>query len=66
MMATFRPNVPITTRTSVIKVDTARMKPGIYRLQLVVIDNQGNRSRPDLVEIKLTKSIIEGGRIGSG
>ncbi len=45
-MATFRPNMPRTTDEPVITVDPG-LPPGQYRFRLVVVDDDGNASRPD-------------------
>ena len=45
-MAVFTPGKTISTRRPVITVD-AGLKPGRYYFRLVVIDEQGNRSKMD-------------------
>ena len=45
-MAIFEPNKPIITREPAVKVDEG-LRPGRYRFQLVVEDDEGNRSLPD-------------------
>ncbi|HUM01923.1 MAG TPA: hypothetical protein VL084_06530 [Thermoanaerobaculia bacterium] len=53
-MAEFKPNVPIETPDSTIEVTVTPAKPlpvGRNRFQLVVVDDSGNRSDPDVVEV---------------
>jgi hypothetical protein len=45
-MPTFRPNEPIVTQKPVVEVDPG-LRPGTYRFQLVVEDDEGRRSAPD-------------------
>ena len=45
-MVRFVPDTPITSDVSNIVVD-GRLLPGRYVFQLVVVDEQGNESRPD-------------------
>ena len=42
-MAKFKPNEPVETRGPFVKVENL-LKPGTYRFQLVVVDDQGKRS----------------------
>ncbi|MBX3081432.1 MAG: hypothetical protein KF716_07325 [Anaerolineae bacterium] len=49
-MAKFKPGEPIVTEEPFILVD-AGLKPGRYVFQLVVVDDEGNESAPDRVQI---------------
>ena len=53
-MVRFVPDTPITTDVSNVVVDGGLL-PGRYVFQLVVVDEQGNESRPDerIVVIRL-------------
>ena len=42
-MARFRPNEPVETQEPFVKVENV-LKPGTYRFQLVVVDDQGKQS----------------------
>ena len=53
-MAQFIINQPITTDVPVIEVTLSPDKPlpiGRQRFQLIVTDNSGNSSKPDVVEV---------------
>ena len=49
-MPEFATNVPIETAEPRIEVTNA-LKPGRHRFRLVVVDDSGNESQPDLVDI---------------
>jgi len=49
-MAKFVVNRAVTTRGSSVKVD-GDLAIGRHRFQLVVVDSQGNRSRPAIVTV---------------
>lgn len=51
-MAKFEPNKPIETREPVIEVDPG-LRPGRYRFQLVVVDDEGNQSLPATVVVSI-------------
>ena len=53
-MAEFQPNAPIETTDPTIEVTVTPAKPlpvGRKRFQLVVVDDSGNQSDPDVVEV---------------
>lgn len=53
-MADFKPNVPIETPDPTIEVTVTPAKPlpvGRSRFQLVVVDDSGNQSAPDVVDV---------------
>lgn len=54
-MATFRINEPIETTVPRITVD-AGLPPGQHRFQLVVRDDSGNVSDPDIVVVTIVRS----------
>ena len=56
-MAKFVVNRAVTTRGSMVKVDGG-VTIGRHRFQLVVVDSQGNKSRPAIVTV-----VIKGRRI---
>lgn len=51
-MAKFFPNKPVETRTPKVVVD-AGLKPGRYRFELVVVDDQGNKSKPSSIIVEI-------------
>lgn len=53
-MAIFKPGIPVVTREPVVEVTANRefpLKAGLHRFQLVVEDDAGNVSAPDIVEV---------------
>lgn len=53
-MAQFEPNVPVETAEPVIKVEVSPDRPlrvGRHRFRLVVMDDSGNSSVPDEVDV---------------
>ena len=58
-MAEFVANKPVETKVPKVLVD-AGLKPGRYRFQLVVVDDQGNSSKPSSIIV----DIVERRRIG--
>ena len=60
-MAKFRLNQPVTTRESIVRVD-AGLESGTHRFRLVVVDEQGNRSKPAFAEVVVReRRIVRGG-----
>jgi len=53
-VAEFIPNKPIETKTPKVVVD-AGLKPGRYQFQLVVVDDQGNSSKPSSIIVEITQ-----------
>jgi hypothetical protein len=53
-VATFVPGRPITTDQPFIEVD-AGLPVGTHRFQLVVVDAQGNQSRPDIRAVTVSR-----------
>lgn len=51
-MAKFISDQPIETKEPQIVVDPG-LKPGVYRFQLVVIDEQGNESAPAEIQVQI-------------
>ncbi len=51
-MVKFELRKPIETKAPKIEVDPD-LSPGVYRFSLVVIDEQGNESRPDVLTIQI-------------
>lgn len=56
-MARFEPGRPITTEQPFIDVD-AGLSVGTHRFQLVVVDEQGNRSIPDIRTVTVVRPMI--------
>ena len=60
-MAEFNPGEPITTEEAVIEVtqnpEEPTLSPGRHTFQLVVTDDAGNASVPDIVEIVIRDTI---------
>jgi hypothetical protein len=54
-MAVFRPGRTVITRRPFVTVDGG-LRPGRYYFQLVVVDEQGNRSRMDQVLVSILKN----------
>jgi len=53
-MAKFTPNVPVVSNTPAVTVDidpANPLPPGRHRFSLVVVDDAGNRSQADTIEI---------------
>lgn len=53
-MAEFIPNEPVKTEKDTVEVSISAnnpLKPGRHRFRLVVIDDSGNESEPDEVEV---------------
>lgn len=55
-MAAFRPNVPVVTRAEFVRVDPG-LPVGQHRFRLVVVDDQGNRSRPAEVVVSVLRRL---------
>ena len=55
-MAKFEINLPVVTDKPVVVVD-ADLPPGRHRFQLVVEDQAGNASAPDVVEVTVQQPI---------
>lgn len=51
-MVKFELRKPIKTKESKIEVDPG-LSPGTYQFSLVVIDEEGNESRPDVLTIQI-------------
>ncbi len=51
-MVQLRVNTPVITRTDVLEVDG--MRAGTYRFALCAIDDQGNKSLPDIATVRVT------------
>ena len=51
-MAEFVPNKPVETKVPKVVVD-AGLKPGRYRFDLVVVDEQGNSSKPSSIIMEI-------------
>ncbi len=58
-MAAFVQGRPLTTREPVITVD-AGLAIGTHRFQLVVVDSDGLRSRPDTVTVRIAAGVVGG------
>ena len=59
-MAIFKPGEPIDTDTATIEVTANAdlpLRPGRHQFQLVVEDDAGNRSDPDIVEVVVRDTI---------
>ena len=56
-MATFTVGRPITTKEPTITVD-AGLPVGLHRFQLVVVDDAGNRSVPDVAVVSVQRLVI--------
>ena len=54
-MAKFRPNEPVETKDPFVKVENL-FEPGIYRFQLIVVDDQGKQSPPAEQEVKIVRT----------
>ena len=55
-MAKFEINVPVVTDKPVVVVD-AGLPPGRHRFQLVVQDQDGNTSAPDVAVVTIQRAI---------
>jgi YVTN family beta-propeller protein len=53
-MATFTPQTPIVTESPLIEVEG--LQPGQHRFQLVVEDEQGNRSQPSVASVTVARA----------
>lgn len=53
-MAEFVANKPVETKVPKVLVD-AGLKPGRYRFQLVVVDDQGNSSKPSSIIVDIVE-----------
>ncbi len=49
-MAVFKPGEPVETREPAVRVDPG-LRPGVYRFQLVVVNQQGRSSVPDVITV---------------
>ena len=56
-MATFTVGRPITTREPTIAVD-AGLAVGAHRFQLEVMDDAGNRSRPEVAVVTVQRVVV--------
>lgn len=58
-MAEFSVNTPIETKESLIEVTVSEKRPlkvGRHVFQLVVVDDSGNKSKPDTIEVIVADS----------
>ena len=55
-MATFTVGKPITTKEPTVTVD-AGLPVGLHRFQLVVVDDAGNRSEPDVAVVSVQRLV---------
>lgn len=62
-MVKFELRKPIKTQEPKIEVDPG-LAPGAYRFSLVVIDELGNESRPDVLTIQIRPDRVRGPNIG--
>lgn len=53
-MARFEPRRPVITREPSIAVDPG-LPPGLYRFSLVVTDETGHESRPDVRTVRIIR-----------
>ena len=53
-MAVFKPDQPIETEKPVVEVEN-KLEPGTYRFELIVIDDEGNKSAPALALVNVIK-----------
>ena len=59
-MPVFKPGTPVTTEEPVVEVIASEelpLKPGRHRLQLIVEDDSGNVSLPDIVDLIVRDTI---------
>lgn len=59
-MAEFKPGAPVTTEEPVVEVTVSAelpLKPGRHQFQLVVEDDAGNVSLPDVVDVVVRDTI---------
>jgi len=49
-MAVFKPREPVETREPTVRVDPG-LRPGVYRFQLVVVNELGRASTPDVITV---------------
>ena len=59
-MAEFKPGTPVTTEEPVVEVTVSAelpLKPGRHRFQLIVEDDAGNVSLPDVVDVIVRDTI---------
>lgn len=59
-MAVFKPGIPVVTREPVVEVTANRefpLKAGRHRFQLIVADDAGNVSAPDIVEVVVADAL---------
>jgi len=54
-MAKFRRNEPVETKEPFVKVENL-LEPGIYRFQLVVVNDKGKQSPPAEQEVRIVKA----------
>lgn len=62
-MVKFELRKPIETTAPKIEVDPGLL-PGAYRFSLVVIDEEGNESRPDVLTVQIRPDRGQGPNIG--
>lgn len=65
-MPEFKPNAPVETREPKVEVSMTGdgvLRPGRYRFQLVVVDDSGNQSAPDVVDVLITDAQAPTARI---
>jgi len=51
-MSQFKPGVPVVTEAPRVSVD-AGLRPGRHRFQLMVLDDNGRRSKPCVVVVEV-------------
>jgi hypothetical protein len=56
-MAKFVPAVPVVTDQPVVVVDPG-LPPGVHRFRLVVVNDKGNESQPDVLTVQVIKPMV--------